>query len=236
MADPVVAVKGIAKRYRGGGGVSGVSITLAAGGLLGLVGANGGGKTTTLRVLAGLLLPDAGEGRVLDRDLRRDPPDRRAIGYMGQRLSLYPELSAAENLQFHASAHGLGRDAIDASVARYGVAEVLSERVGTLSGGWARRVQFAATLVHNPRLILLDEPTAGLDALTRRHVWTWLDEMARDGAAVIVSTHDLTEAAALPAIALFHRGVAQAVTTPAALREQTGKATLEDAVIAAALQ
>jgi ABC-2 type transport system ATP-binding protein len=236
MADPVITVHSLAKGYRGGGGVSGVAITLAAGGLIGLVGANGGGKTTTLRMLAGLLMPDAGEGWVLSRDLRRDPPDHCKIGYMGQRLSLYPELTATENLRFYAAAHGLTRDAIDAAVVRYGISEVMTKRIGTLSGGWARRVQFAATLIHNPRLILLDEPTAGLDAVTRRRVWTWLDELARDGAAVVVSTHDLAEAAALPAIALFHRGVAQAVITPAALIQQTGEATLEDAVIAAALQ
>lgn len=233
MAEPIVAVEGLGKRYTGGGGVAGVTIRLEAGGLLGLVGANGGGKTTTLRILAGLLAPDLGDGQVLARHLRRDPPDRGALGYMAQRPSLYPELTTAENLRFHAAAHGLPRVAIDAAVARYGVAEVMAKRVDTLSGGWARRVQFAASLIHEPRLVLLDEPTAGLDALTRRQVWQWLGELARGGATVVVSSHDLTEAAALPALALFHRGVAQPVTTPAALIAQTGAATLEDAVIAA---
>lgn len=236
MAEAIVNVEGIAKRYNKGGGVSGVTLRVERGGLVGLVGANGGGKTTTLRILGGLILPDAGAGCVLDRDLRRDRPDRRRIGYMGQRLSLYPDLTAAENICFHAAAHGLARDAVDAAVTRFGIAEVMAKRVGTLSGGWARRVQFAASLIHEPPLILLDEPTAGLDAVTRRQLWAWLADLASEGHTVIVSTHDLAEAAALPAIALFHVGSAQPVMTPAALLAKTGTATLEDAVVRVALQ
>jgi ABC-type multidrug transport system ATPase subunit len=236
MAELIVDVEGIAKRYRGGGGVSGVTLQLKRGELLGLVGANGGGKTTTLRILGGLLVPDAGAGCVLGYDLRSDRPDRRRIGYMGQRLSLYPDLTAFENLRFHAAAHGLARDAVDAAVTRFGLAEAMAKRVGTLSGGWARRVQFAASLIHEPPLILLDEPTAGLDAVTRRQLWTWLADLAGGGHAVVVSTHDLAEAAALPAIALFHGGTAQPVTTPAAMLASTGTASLEDAVVRVALQ
>jgi ABC-type multidrug transport system ATPase subunit len=221
MAEPIVDVVGIAKHYPGGGGVSGVTLRLERGDLIGLVGANGGGKTTTLRMLGGLLTPDAGSGCVLDRDVRHGRPDRRRTGYMGQRLSLYPDLTAAENLHFHAAAHGLPRGAVDAAMTRF----------GNLSGGWARRVQFAASLIHGPPLILLDEPTAGLDAITRRQLWTWLVDLAGEGHTIVISTHDLAEAAALPAIALFHGGAAQPVMSPAAVLMKTGTTSLEEAVV-----
>ncbi len=234
MVDALVDVAGLFKAYAGRKVVDGVSLRLMPGEIVGLVGANGGGKTTTLRMIAGLLQPDAGGGKVLGEDIRR--PARSAtcrIGYMSQRLALYPDLSVRENLRFRAEAFGLPqpRARIHDVAAIYGLRDILDQRFGTLSGGWARRAQFAATVLHDPPLLLLDEPTAGLDPATRRDIWHWLGELAGRGTAVLLATHDLAEAERLRSIMLFHRGSASAVMAPATLIAAHGTATLEDAVI-----
>ncbi len=234
MPDPVIEVRGLAKAYDGREVVREVTLCVRVGDVLGLVGANGGGKTTTLRMLAGLVAPDAGTGFVLGRALRSGRVDRRRIGYMNQRLALYPELSVRENLRFHARVHGLASQAVDAALARFGLDDIASRRFGHLSGGWARRAQFAASVIHAPELVLLDEPTAGLDVVTRLALWEWIAQIAAAGSAVIVSTHDLTEAAQLPQIMLYHDGRASAQTTPAALIAAAGTQTLEAAVLAGA--
>lgn len=234
MITPLVDVRGLAKTYQGREVVRDVAIHVGPGDLLGLVGANGGGKTTTLRMLSGLVAPDAGAGFVLGRAVRSGRMDRRRIGYMNQRLALYPELTVLENLRFHARMHGLPAKAVGGALERYGLGDVAAQRFGHLSGGWARRAQFAASVIHAPRLLLLDEPTAGLDVVTRFALWDWMTQMAAAGSAVIVSTHDLAEAEQLPQIMLYRDGIAGAQTTPAALVAASGAPTLEAAVLAEA--
>ena len=231
MAEAVIDVSGLAKSFEGREVVQGVSIRIGPGDLLGLVGANGGGKTTTLRMLAGLVSPDAGDGTVLGAAIRASRIDRSRIGYMSQRLALYPELTVIENLRFHAQVHGLEHSAIDDGIARYGLEVVASRRFGILSGGWARRVQFAASVLHRPPLLLLDEPTAGLDIVTRAAIWGWITRFADEGGAVVVSTHDLAEAERLPQIMLYAQGHAGAQTTPAAVIGAAGSNSLEAAVL-----
>lgn len=231
--DALVRVEGLAKRYDRQLVIENVSLRLGRGDLVGLVGANGGGKTTTLRMLAGLIRPDAGSGTVLGEPVSAPPRARkRLIGYMGQRLALYPDLSALENLHFYADVRGLARGAVDAVIARYGIGPVLARRFGQLSGGWARRVQFAATLLHAPPLLLLDEPTAGLDVATRADIWRWLGELAGAGHAIVISTHDLAEAERCPSVVLYHEGRARAQASPLAIAAEAGEPTLERAVLA----
>lgn len=235
--DPLIDVAGLTKTYAGRTVVTGVTFTVNPGDLVGLVGANGGGKTTTLRLLAGLLRPDAGHGRVLGEDVDEPRSRRRGrIGYMGQRLCLYPDLSVAENLRFRARVFGLPRPArsVAETLARYGLAAVADQRFGTLSGGWARRVQFAACTLHAPPLLLLDEPTAGLDVRSRHDMWTWLAAQAAAGCGVVVSTHDLAEAQRCPVILYYRDGLIQGPTTPGALIARAGATTLEAAVLALA--
>jgi ABC-2 type transport system ATP-binding protein len=230
----LVEVTGLAKRFGTSTVVRDVSFSVERGQLVGLVGANGGGKTTTLRIIAGFLRADAGSGRVLNYDLgdaRRARIGR--IGYMSQRLTLYPDLSVRENLSFRANAHRLTRPAtaIAESVARYRLDQIIDKRVATLSGGWARRVQFAATVIHAPPLLLLDEPTAGLDIATRNDIWAWLGELAREGCGAVVSTHDLTEAERCNVIVPYHEGRAYPAKTPHAFAAAHGVASLEDAIL-----
>lgn len=234
MDSPFVDVCGLAKAFDGRRVVRDVTIRIGAGDLLGLVGANGGGKTTTLRMLAGLLSPDAGGGTVLGTRIGAGKVDRRRIGYMSQRLALYPELTVFENLRFHAGVHGLPRSAITDAIAVYGLEEVSPRRFGVLSGGWARRVQFGASVIHAPSLLLLDEPTAGLDVITRALIWGWMTSFAARGHAVVVSTHDLAEAEQLPQIVLYQNGRAGTQTMPAAVIDAAGSASLEAAVLAQA--
>ena len=215
--EPLVEVEGVARRYGRRVAVEGLSFTLWAGEVFGLVGANGGGKTTTLRILAGILKPDAGRGRVLGFELVRDASEiRERVGYMSQRFSLYGDLSVFENLRFRASVYGLKRPrkAAEAAIDAFELREYARSPAGQLSGGWGRRLQLAAALIHSPKLVLLDEPTAGLDVLSRQQVWRHIGRLAADGVGVVVSTHDLAEAERCSQAALLVEGRVVAVGTP----------------------
>ncbi len=232
--EPVIAVRGLSRSYGARLAVDGINLVLGAGDVVGLVGANGGGKTTTLRMLAGLLKPSVGSGQVLGCDIMQPArAARHRIGYMTQSLALYPELTVGENLRFRADVLCCGEaGAIAAAIEKFGLADVLSSKISELSGGWARRVQFAASVMHRPSLLLLDEPTAGLDARTRRDMWRWIAELASAGCAVLVSTHDLHEAEQCPRILHFREGRVDGPLPPSHLMQRSGSATLEAAVIA----
>lgn len=193
----LVAVRDVAKRFGNRVAIEDLELTLRAGEIFGLAGANGGGKTTTLRILAGILKPDRGRGHVLGYDLMRGAREiRKQIGYMSQRLSFYADLSVLENLRFRAEVYEMdkSRTAAESVMREFELEQYARRRAGQLSGGWARRLQLAAALVHTPKLILLDEPTAGLDPISRHVVWRHIEQRAAQGAGVIVSTHNHAEA------------------------------------------
>jgi ABC-2 type transport system ATP-binding protein len=217
VGEPLVAVHGVTKRYAARSGIENLELIVRAGELFGLVGANGGGKTTTLRILAGILHPDEGRGRVLGFDLIHEANEiRKHIGYMSQRLSLYADLTVFENLRFRAEIYGLhnSRGAAQVSMREFELESYARTPAGQLSGGWVRRLQLAAALIHRPRLILLDEPTAGLDALSRHDVWQRIGRLVAGGAAVIVSSHDVGEAERCSYAALLTDGLIVAAGTP----------------------
>jgi ABC-2 type transport system ATP-binding protein len=212
----LIDVAGLGKRYGTRTVVQDVTMRVDRGGLIALVGANGGGKTTTLRMLAGLLRPDVGSGRVLGNDVRHPRRAQRAsTGYMAQRIALYPELSVMENLQFRAGAQQVPNapKRIAETLQTYGLQRIAHTRVDQLSGGWARRAQFAATLLHRPALLLLDEPTAGLDVVTRRDIWAWLDILAAAGHGIVISTHDLVEAQRCSTLLFYNDGAVRELAT-----------------------
>lgn len=215
--DMLVVVEDITKRYADRVAVDKLGLTLRAGDVFGLVGANGGGKTTTLRILAGILKPERGHGSVLGFDLVDGAGQiRERVGYMSQRFSLYSDLSVFENLRFRAEVYGLDRPraAAEAAIDDFELTEHARSAAGRLSGGWARRLQLAAAVIHSPRLILLDEPTAGLDAVSRQQVWRRLERIAAQGVGVIVSTHDLAEAERCSRASLLSEGRVVATGTP----------------------
>ena len=237
MAAPLLHVAGLAKSYGSRTVVRDVTLRLMPGAIVGLVGAYGGCKTATLRMFAGLLRPDLGSGTIVGDDIRHPGTARRArIGYMPRRLSLYPELSVAENLRFRADVHGLldAKGHVETAAARWGLAPVLATRFERLSGGWGRRVQFAATMLHAPPLLLLDAPAAGLAVVTRTDIWRWLIELAGRGHGVVIATHDLAEAERCPMILHYRDGQVEGPIAPSELIEKSGAATLEAAVAALA--
>jgi ABC-2 type transport system ATP-binding protein len=215
----LIRVQGLGKDYGGGHGVAEVSLRLGRGEVLGFVGPNGAGKTTTLRMLAGLLRPDAGTGSVMGKDIRKITRGSDDVGYMPQKLALYADLTVADNLRFRADIYRLPEP--DRQVARaltaFGLQDRRQQRAGHLSGGWARRLQLAAALIHAPAVILLDEPTAGLDSESREDVWRRIQALADEGAGVIVNTHDLVEAERCSRVALFRGGRIVRQGTPAEL-------------------
>ena len=192
-----IDVRGLTKRYDGRAVVDDVTLQVASGRICGFLGPNGSGKTTTIRMLCGLLTPDAGEGHCLGLDLKRDAlAIRSKVGYMTQRFGLYEDLSIRENLDFIGRLFELPqrREAVDRALERLGLAARQKQLAGTLSGGWKQRLALAACLLHDPRLLLLDEPTAGVDPKARRDFWDQIHALAAEGITVLVSTHYMDEA------------------------------------------
>ena len=174
-----------------------VAIQVEQGHICGFLGPNGSGKTTTLRMLCGLLTPDSGAGTCLGHDiLTQTDAIKRSTGYMTQRFSLYEDLTVGENLDFIARMYGLDRrrERLRQSLERLGLTDRRDQRAGTLSGGWKQRLALAACVLHQPRLLLLDEPTAGVDPKARREFWDEIHRLAGEGITVLVSTHYMDEA------------------------------------------
>jgi ABC-2 type transport system ATP-binding protein len=195
--EPAIDVRGLRKSFGGRVVVDDFAIRVERGQIFGFLGPNGSGKTTTIRMLCGLLTPDAGEGRCLGFDLRTQSAlIKREVGYMTQRFSLYEDLSIQENLDFVARVYAMQdrRHAVDAALERLGLAQRRDQLAGALSGGWKQRLALAACLLHNPQLLLLDEPTAGVDPKARRDFWDQIHTLAADGLTVLASTHYMDEA------------------------------------------
>ena len=192
-----IDVKGLTKRFGQKVAVDHIDIAVPQGEVWGFLGPNGSGKTTTIRMLCGLLRPDGGGGTCLGLDLLRDAARiRLQIGYMTQRFSFYGDLTVAENLEFVARLYQIAdrRHAIAAVLERIGLSDRADQLAQELSGGWKQRMALAACVLHRPKLLLLDEPTAGVDAKARREFWDMIYDMAAEGMTVLVSTHYMDEA------------------------------------------
>jgi ABC-2 type transport system ATP-binding protein len=224
----VIAVEGLTKRFNGKTVVDRISMHVEKGEIVGFLGPNGSGKTTTIRMICGLLKPDEGTGTCLGHDIRTEADKIKAeVGYMTQRFSFYEDLTVRENLEFVARLYRLRprRAYVDAAVERLGMQDRQDQLAGELSGGWKQRLALAACIMHEPKLLLLDEPTAGVDPKARREFWDEVHGLAADGVTVLVSTHYMDEAERCHRVVYISAGRIIAKGTAEEVVEQSGLIT-----------
>ena len=238
--DPIgnvaVITRGLRKMFGSFVAVEGLDLTVARGEVFGLLGANGSGKTTTIRMLTGLLTPTAGTATVVGLDVGRDADAiRQAIGYMSQKFGLYDDLTVEENLRFYSTIYGLRGDVREARMRELFDELELTPRTkqfaGTLSGGWKQKLALACATAHRPEMLFLDEPTAGVDPAARRQFWQLIYALSKEGTTILVTTHYMDEAARCQRLAFLSRGKLTAVGTPDDVPRQFGQPTIEDVFI-----
>lgn len=226
MSDElVIDVRGLTKTFGDVRAVDNFDLKVPRGAIYGFLGPNGSGKTTTIRMVCGLLKPDSGEGEVLGFDvLAESLKIKERVGYMTQKFSLYEDLSIRENLEFIARLYGLDRRAerVDAALADLGLNERQAQLAGKLSGGWKQRLALAACMIHEPEVLLLDEPTAGVDPKARRDFWDAIRRYSAQGVTTLVSTHYMDEAVQCDQIAYIAYGKKLLDAPTAEIPEQIG--------------
>lgn len=223
MADVAVRAVGLTKRFGDFTAVDHVTFDVYRGEILGYLGPNGSGKTTTIRMLLGLLLMSEGSAQVLGYDAATQTEQIRAnVGYMSQKFALYDDLSGRENLEFYAGVYGVqaGQE-LEEVIAKVGLEAVLDEPAGKLPIGWRQRLALATAIVHQPPLLILDEPTSGVDPVARRAFWDLINDLADGGATVFVTTHYMDEAEYCHRIAIMHTGRLMAMGKPSELKRSS---------------
>ncbi|WP_457580446.1 ATP-binding cassette domain-containing protein [Ensifer canadensis] len=240
--EPVIEAHGLTKRFGDFTAADNITFEIPRGQIFGLLGPNGAGKSTTFKMLCGLLKPSAGEGRVAGFDLRRDAAEaRNRLGYMAQKFSLYGDLSVAQNLNFFAGVYGLSgerkKERTGLMVEIFGFARLLDMSAKDLPLGLKQRLALACAVLHEPEALFLDEPTSGVDPITRREFWTHINGLVEKGVTVLVTTHFMDEAEYCDRISLIYRGRSIALGSPDDLKKQVATAaypdpTMEDAFIA----
>jgi drug efflux transport system ATP-binding protein len=223
MSDLAIEVKELTRRFGAFVAVDRVTFDVKQGEVFGFLGANGAGKTTAIRMLIGLLQPTGGAARVAGYDVAKQAEEvKRSIGYMSQRFSLYEDLTPRENIRLYGGIYGLTRAQIrertDKMLARLDLTQVADEPVSDLPLGWRQKLAFSVALVHQPRIVFLDEPTSGVDPITRRQFWELIYEAAAGGTTVLVTTHYMDEAEYCDRISIMVAGQIAAMGAPADLK------------------
>ena len=234
---PTVVTEGLRKVFGSLVAVERLDLTINRGEVFGLLGPNGSGKTTTIRMLCGLMAPTEGRATVVGFDVEREAERvRTRIGYMSQRYGLYDDLTAYENMRFYATVYGLhGRardERLEQHIAEMGLGERRNQLAGTLSGGWKQRLALGCATAHEPEMLFLDEPTAGVDPAARRDFWASIYALAARGTTILVTTHYMDEAERCQRLAFLSRGKLIGLGTVDEITTQFGQPTIEDVVIA----
>jgi ABC-2 type transport system ATP-binding protein len=225
---PVIQTEALTKRFGDFTAVDRLTFEVTAGQILGYLGPNGSGKTTTIRLLLGLLLPSEGSARVFGFDSTTQAEEiRQRVGYMSQQFALYDELTAEENLRFYAGVYGIrDLDRMDETLDRLRLSRIRRDRAGSLPLGYRQRLALATAIVHRPTLMFLDEPTSGVDPVARRQFWDLIYELADDGVTILVTTHYMDEAEYCSHVAIMHQGELMGLDTPTALKSGLPQGTI----------
>ena len=233
MSNLVISVRNLTKRFGDFTAVDSISFDVSKGEIFGFLGANGAGKTTAMRMLCGLSYPSSGTGTIAGLDVRKDGERiKRKIGYMSQRFSLYNDLTVRENMRLYASIYGLSKQETDErSTQLLSRLNFLSERntlVGSLPLGWKQKLSFAVATIHRPEIVFLDEPTGGVDPITRRQFWELIYEAAADGTTIFVTTHYMDEAEYCSRVSIMVDGKIAALDTPTRLKQQFAAKSMDE--------
>lgn len=236
MGEQVIQTEKLTRRFGSFTAVDEISFSVSAGEIFGFLGANGAGKTTAMKMLTGLLAPTSGSATVAGFDVYRQTESiKRNIGYMSQRFSLYDDLTPRENIRFFGGIYGLGKQEIAEKGERLldslDLTEAADTRLAALPLGWKQKLAFSVALLHEPKLVFLDEPTGGVDPLTRRRFWDMIYQTAASGVTVFVTTHYMDEAEYCDRVSIMVDGRIAALDTPEALKQNFDAADMNDVFI-----
>lgn len=234
--DYAISIKGLTKKFGNFTAVDNLSFDIPKGKIFGFLGPNGSGKSTTIRMICGVLSPTLGEGKVLGYDLIKDTEKiKQNIGYMSQKFSLYEDLTVEENLEFYGKIYMLPNKLLEERKEELIIMANLKGKekslAGTLSGGWKQRLALGCSLIHNPKLLILDEPTAGVDPVSRREFWHTITELVKDGITVLVTTHYMDEASICDIIGFIYNSKLITIDTPENLYKEHNTENLEEVFI-----
>tara|TARA_R110000868_G_scaffold282609_3_gene542900 strand:+ start:973 stop:1785 length:813 start_codon:yes stop_codon:yes gene_type:complete len=229
----VIEVENLTKTFGDFTAVNAISFEVRKGEIFGFLGANGAGKTTAMKMLIGISNPTSGKANVAGFDVFTDADNiKRNIGYMSQKFALYDDLTVKENITFFGGIYGLSRARIkekaNALINELGLQEVTNQLVGSLPLGWKQKLAFSVSLIHDPKIVFLDEPTGGVDPITRRQFWEMIYKASNEGTTVFVTTHYMDEAEYCDRVSIMVNGKIEALDTPKKLKEQFNVATMND--------
>lgn len=236
MSEALIKAENLTRKFGGFTAVDHISFEVGRGEIFGFLGANGAGKTTAMRMLTGLLIPTEGEAKVAGLDVYTQAEEiKRQIGYMSQKFSLYEDLTVGENIRLYGGIYGLSNKAIKQKsgelLGLLRMQEMKDKRIGALPLGWKQKLAFSAALLHDPKIVFLDEPTSGVDPVTRRQFWEQIYKVAEEGTTVFVTTHYMDEAEYCDRVSIMVDGRIDALGTPEGLKQKFRAADIEEIFI-----